>query len=95
MALYNDSLIATALRAHSITPVPPGAPIWQRFPRPVPLTIPLVKELYWGCGVGLTHIELVTGQPAMTVRGFMRRAGLPVRRPSGRSPFLRRWTATP
>jgi len=75
--------------------VPPGAPIWQRFPDPVPLTTPLVKDLYWGCGAALTHIELLTGQPAMTVRGFMRRVGIPLRHPGGRTPFLRRWRAGP
>jgi len=53
----------------------------------------LVKDLYWGCGAALTHIELLTGQPAMTVRGFMRRADIPLRRPGGRTPFLRRWRA--
>ena len=57
------------------------------------LTAPLVKDLYWGCGAGLTHIELLTGQPAMTVRGFMRRADIPLRHPGGRTPFLRRWRA--
>ncbi len=90
-ALYADDLIASVLSAHDIKQVPPGGPIWERFPRPVPLTAPLVKELYWACGAGLNHIELLTGQPAMTVRGFMRRAGIPLRHPGGRTPFLRRW----
>jgi hypothetical protein len=44
-------------------------------------------------GAGLAHIELLTGQPAMTVRGFMRRAGIPLRHPGGQTPFLRRWRA--
>ena len=79
------------LDARDVPRVPPGAPLWQRFPDPVPLTVPLVKDLYWGCGAGLAHIELLTGQPAMTVRGFMRRAGIPLRHPGGRTPFLRRW----
>jgi len=92
-ALYADPLIAAVLDARDIPRVPPGAPIWQRFPDPVPLTAPLVKDLYWGCGAALTHIELLTGQPAMTVRGFMVRAGIPLRHPGGRTPFLRRWRA--
>jgi hypothetical protein len=92
-ALYADPLIAAVLDARDIPRVPPGAPIWERFPDPVPLTAPLVKDLYWGCGAALTHIELLTGQPAMTVRGFMRRAGIPLRHPGGRTPFLRRWRA--
>jgi len=93
-ALYADPLIAAALDARDIPRIPPGAPIWARFPDPVPLSTPLVKELYWGCGAALTHIELLTGQPAMTVRGFMRRAGIPLRHPGGRTPFLRRWRAS-
>jgi hypothetical protein len=92
-ALYADPLIAAVLHARGLPRVPPGGPIWQRFPDPVPLTNPLVKDLYWGCGAALTHIELLTGQPAMTVRGFMRRAGIPLRQPGGRTPFLRRWRA--
>jgi hypothetical protein len=92
-ALYADPLIAAVLDARNIPRIPPGAPLWQRFPAPVPLTGPLVKDLYWGCGTGLAHIELLTGQPAMTVRGFMRRAGIPLRQPGGRTPFLRRWRA--
>jgi hypothetical protein len=92
-ALYADPLIAAVLDARDVPRVPPGAPIWQRFPDPVPLTTPLVKDLYWGCGAALAHIELLTGQPAMTVRGFMHREGIPLRRPGGRTPFLRRWRA--
>ena len=90
-ALYNDDLIASVLRARDIPQVPPGRPIWARFPEPIPLSAPLVKDLYWHCGAGLSHIELLTGQPAMTVRGFMRREGIPLRHPGGRTPFRRRW----
>lgn len=92
-ALYEDDLVAPVLRAHDIPRVPPGGPIWARFPAPVPLSAPLVKDLYWHCGTGLHHIELLTGQPAMTVRGFMRREGISLRHPGGRTPFLRRWRA--
>lgn len=35
--------------------------------------------------------ELLAGQSAQTVIGFMRRAGIAIRHPGGRSPFLRRW----
>jgi len=92
-ALYADDFIAAALVAHDVPQVPPGGPIWERFPEPVPLSAPLVKDLYWSCGAALNHIELLTGQPAMTVRGFMRREGIPLRPPGGRTPFLRRWRA--
>jgi hypothetical protein len=90
-ALYEDDLIASVLEAHDIDRIPAGAPIWARFPEPVPLTSPLVKDLYWHCGAGLHHIELLTGQPAMTIRGFMHREGIPLRHPGGRTPFVRRW----
>jgi len=94
-ALYGDRLIDEVLTAHGIARVPAGGSISDRFPTPVPLTTPLVKDLYWGCGVGLNHIELLTGQAAQTVLGFMRRAGIPLRPPGGRSPFLRRWRRAP
>jgi hypothetical protein len=90
-ALYADPLIDVALTAHDIQRVPAGGSLSQRFPVPVPLTTPLVKDLYWGCGAGLNHVELLTGQPAESIRGFMRRAGIPLRHPGGRTPFLRRW----
>lgn len=89
--LYADELVRAVLADHKIAEVPAGGPIWQRFPQPVLLTERLVADLYWHCGVGLIHIELVTGQPEHTVRGFMRRAGIATRHPGGRSPFLRRW----
>jgi hypothetical protein len=90
-ALYADPLIAAVLTAHGIPRVPAGGSLTDRFPRPVPLTTPLVKDLYLACGTGLNHIELLTGQAAESVRGFMRRAGIPLRPPGGRTPFLRRW----
>jgi hypothetical protein len=31
----------------------------------------------------------------MTIRGFMRRQGIPVRHPGGRTPFMRRWRTGP
>jgi hypothetical protein len=90
-ALYADQLVAAVLAEHNIAHVAPGGPIWQRFPEPVPLTRQLVTDLYWRCGAGLHHIELLTGQPAQTVRNFMRRTGITTRHPGGRSPFMRRW----
>ena len=90
-ALYADPLIAAVLAVHDVPPVLPGGALAERFPEPVPLTIPLVKDLYWTSGVSLSHIELLTGQPAESIRGFMRRSGLPLRPPGGRTPFMRRW----
>jgi hypothetical protein len=90
-ALYADPLIDTVLAAHCVPRVTEGGDISTRFPEPVPLTTPLVKDLYLGCGVSLNHIELLTGQAAQSVRAFMQRAGIPLRHPGGRCPFLRRW----
>lgn len=90
-ALYDDPLIAAVLTAHDVPHVPAGGSLSERFPEPVPLTTPLVKDLYWECGAGLNHIELLTGQPTESVRGFMRRAGIPLRHSGGRTPFMRRW----
>jgi hypothetical protein len=90
-ALYADPVIAATLTKYKIAPVPPGGPIWDRFPEPVPLTKQMVEELYWHCGAGLNHIELLTGRPATTIRGFMHRSGIGVRHSGGRSPFMRRW----
>jgi DNA-binding CsgD family transcriptional regulator len=90
-ALYADPLIAAVLTAHDIRRVPPGGSVSERFPEPLPLTTPLAKDLYWGCGVSLNHIELLTGQPTESVRRFMHRAGVPLRHSGGRTPFLRRW----
>jgi hypothetical protein len=89
-ALYADGVVAAALIRHKIPRVPPGGSIWERFPEPVPLSRHLVEDLYWHCGVALNHVELLTGQPAHTVHGFMSRAGIAVRHPGGRSPFIRR-----
>jgi hypothetical protein len=92
-ALYADRAVRRTLARHAIPLVPAGAPIWVRFPEPVPLSVPLVDGLYWRCGTGVHHIELLTGQPTQTILGFMRRHGIAVRHPGGRSPFIRRWRA--
>lgn len=90
-ALYADPHVARTLARHGVPAVPPGAPIWQRFPEPVPLTDALLGELYADCGVSIAHIELLTGQPAATVRRHLHRAGVPLRPAGGRCPFLQRW----
>lgn len=89
--LYADSQVAAVLTRNRIPRVPPGAPIWVRFPAPIPLTPTLLRGLYAESGLGTYHIELLTGRPAMTVGRHLRAAGIQVRAPGGRSPFLRRW----
>lgn len=92
-ALYSDDDVQHAIERHGLPRVPPGGPLWQRFAAPFRLTSELAEELYVSCGLALTHIELLSGQPAETVRKLLRAAGVTLRPPGGRSPFLRRWRA--
>ena len=92
-ALYADPDVRRALARHGLPEVPPGGPIWQRFPVPARLSWDLADELYVTCGIGLNHIELLTGQPADSVRKLLRAAGVTLRAAGGRSPFRRRWRA--
>jgi hypothetical protein len=93
-ALYADADVRQALARHGLPVVPPGGPIWQRFPAPARLTPDLAEELYVSCGIGLHHIELLTGQPADSVRKLLHVAGVALRPAGGRSPFMRRWRAS-
>lgn len=93
-ALYADNQVQRAMRRYGLPRIPPGGPVWQRFPVPLRLTLDLATELYVSCGLGLTHIELLTGQPAGSVRRLLHNTGVAMRPPGGRSPFLRRWRAS-
>jgi hypothetical protein len=92
-ALYADTVVCDVLTRHGVPLVPPSGPIWQRFPAPHKLTAELAAELYSGCGLGLHHIELLTGRPAATVGDLLHATGIPLRPAGGRSPFMRRWRA--
>jgi hypothetical protein len=94
-ALYADPKVRQALARHGLPAIPPGGPIWQRFPVPARVSRDLAEELYVSCGVGVHHIELLTGQPAESVRKLLHAAGVALRSPGGRSPFMRRWRARP
>jgi hypothetical protein len=92
-ALYADPGVCRVLVRHGLAPVPAGGPIWQRFPFPARVSAELAAELYQGCGLATTHIELLTGQPAASITRLLRTAGVPLRTAGGRSPFLRHWRA--
>ena len=94
-ALYADPLVRRTLARHGVPRVPAGGPIWQRFPVALPIGPELAAELYVDCGLGTRHIELLSGQPAQTVRALLHRQGVRLRSAGGRSPFLRRWRGTP
>jgi hypothetical protein len=93
-ALYADPLVRRALFRHGIAPRPAGGPIWERFPVPVDVGQDLAAELYVSCGLGLRHIELISGQPSETIRALLHGQGIKLRSPGGRSPFMRRWRGT-
>ena len=90
-ALYADPVVRRVMARHGIPRIPAAGPISQRFPAPLAISPELAAELYDECGLGLRHIELLTGQPGDTVRAMLHRHGVKLRRPGGRSPFLRRW----
>jgi hypothetical protein len=94
-ALYADPLVRRTLARYGVPRIPAGGPISQRFPVAFPIGPELAAELYVDCGLGTRHIELLSGQPAETVRTLLRRQGIQLRTPGGRSPFLRRWRSTP
>jgi hypothetical protein len=90
-ALYADQQVQRALSRHGIARRPAGGPIWQRFPVPLPVSPQLAEELYLRCGLGVRHIELLTGQPSQAILRLLRAQGIARRPAGGRTPFLRRW----
>jgi hypothetical protein len=92
-ALYDDEQVFATLRRHAVPVRVPGSRLWERFPEPVTLTEALLSDLYSDCGVSVTQIELLTGHPVPAIRRALVDAGIPLRAPGGRSPFLRRWRA--
>lgn len=90
-ALYSDPDVRRVLDRHGIPVVTVPGPIWERFPAPQPLTVSLVTQLYEGCGLSTTQIELLTGTPAAAARAALRAGGVQLRAAGGRSPFMRRW----
>ena len=90
-ALYADPDVHRVLVRYGLPMVPAGGPIWQRFPVPARISGDLAAELYLSRGLASTHIELLTGQPAASVRRLLRAAGVPLRPAGGRSSFLRQW----
>lgn len=89
-ALYDDDDVLTALHRHAVPIVNSPGTITERFPIPHPVTTELVGDLYCRCGLSTTQIELVTGQPAATIRRRLIRNGIPLRSTGGLAPFTRR-----
>lgn len=89
-ALYRDRAVVDALRRHGIPLVNRAGRLADRFPTPAPLTPQLLHDLYIGCGLSATQIELVTGQPSSTVLRHLCEAGIEKREAGGQSPFTRK-----
>jgi transposase-like protein len=90
-ALYGDPEVRRVLRSHLVPVVTVPGLLWERFPRPVPLTASLLKDLYLGCGLSSFQIEMVTGQPSMTILRKLAQADVERRPRGGLSPFMQRW----
>lgn len=88
--LYGDAAVLETLGRHGVPVRRRLGKLHERFPVAVPLTPELLRELYTGCGLSVVHIEMLTGQPAVTVTRSLKRAGLGLRPAGGLSPFLRR-----
>jgi hypothetical protein len=54
-----------------------------------------LRELYVDDGFGSPEITVILGRPERTVRDRLRRSGIPLRPAGGRTPFVRRWHASP
>jgi transposase-like protein len=93
--LYGDATVVAILTAHRIPLVPRPGPLHERFPVPAAVSDLLLKDLYEGCGLSTVQMELVTGQPAATLREALKRVGIPLRRAGGLSPFSRRCRGLP
>lgn len=89
-ALYTDPRVLGTLKRHGIPIASTPGPITRRFPVPSRLSAGLLAELYDECGLSTVQIELVTGQPAATVRRHLQASGFRLRPPGGISPFTRR-----
>lgn len=92
----SDSVLAIgALDRCGVPAIRGSGSICERIPQPVTLDDGLWRELHETCGVGLHHIELLTGQPLVTIRRRLAAGGVRLRPPGGRNPFLRRVTGGP
>ena len=89
-ALYNDPQVVAILHRYAVPIVYHSGAATDRFPQPVRLTAEILMDLYVGCGLSAMQIELVTGQPAATVRRQLLSAGVPPRPAGGLAPFTRR-----
>lgn len=95
--LYADPAIADCLRRFGVRQ--PGtdtwnpATAWESF-APLPLDLDLVRELYVDVGLATSHIALVCGLGATSVRNRMADAGITMRPQSQRCPWGQRATVS-
>jgi len=87
--LYADPAVIAVLERHRIPLRRRAGRLSRRFPRPAPLELGLVDDLYRDLGLTTTHISLLTGHSATNVCEVLRRHGISTR-PSNRSPWYER-----
>jgi transposase len=93
--LYGDATVVATLRSHRVPLAPQPGLLHERFPVPAAVSDLLLKDLYVSCGLSTVQMELVTGQPAATLREALKRVGIPLRGAGGLSPFSRRCRGLP
>jgi transposase len=92
--LYGDDVLSKVLARHQLEKRWEVGPVTKRFPKPIPLTKALLKDLYLKAGLSADQIELVTGQPRLRVRSMLKDFGVVLRLPGAPAPItLRIWQA--
>lgn len=67
-----------------------GRPLLQRFPKPLELSPKALSDLYLVGGLSSDHIELLTGQPRLRIRRWLRDQGVNLREAGVPAPIMRR-----
>lgn len=86
--LYGDADVTGFLRRWGIPRREQTGPVASRFPTPVELSEPLLRDAYLDVGLSARQIEVLTGQPSEQILDALHAMGIPVRG-SGLSPWLR------
>lgn len=89
-ALYSDAIVKRVLRKHAIPTKRPGRPLVGRFPKPLDLSPRALRDLYLEAGLSSDHMELLTGQPRLRIRRWLRDQGVNLRGAGVPAPVLRR-----
>lgn len=89
-SLYSDPIVKRVLKRHGIRKEPAGRTLIERFPKPLALSRIALRHLYLEAGLSSDHIELLTGQPRLRIRRWLRDQNIVLRPPGVPAPVLRR-----